>query len=239
MSNLIDEHRRVRVKSEKLLLLMKNSRFTREGISREARASGATLSAKTISRAINGESIELGKLRTICDVLHVPLCQLLNSKKINMEEVTKPELFEGRWRARFVEMRRSKGMRVINELAEITLQNGGLIAELHPGSEGETEKETVQWVKAIGNNLIGETWVDDWEAPIGVGLFHLFLDRADQMLDGVTSWADPDTGLVEWSRYVWVRESCTDDAVLKLSDTLIEQEVDQYNLRMKMRFGLK
>lgn len=239
MEGSFDDHRPIRVNFERMAILIKRRNLTQKKVSEEAAKLGGRVATKTISRALKGEPIEIGKLRLICKVLSVSLGELLASKKERLDELTQPAAFEGRWNAQFVEMRVSKGIRVVNEKISVWLNDGVLEAEFSPATEGETENETVKWIRAVGNNIIGESWVDDWDAPVGIGLFHLTMHRGDQMLDGVTSWADPDTGLVEWSRYVWVREDCDDSAVDELASTLITEELEHYKSRMISRFGLK
>lgn len=234
----MEEHRRVGVSGERLFRQMKLLGFSAAEVSRRAGARGKKIAPRTISRALAGHSIELGKLKTICDVLEQPLSRFLASESDRLSQSAQDERFIGKWHARFVEMRLSKGMRVVNEINEVYLEDGKLQADFMPATDQETELETVKWIKSVGNNLVGESWVDDWDAPVGIGMFHLTLCRGDNLLDGVTSWADPDTGLVEWSRYVWIRDDCKDEAVVSRAKELVEEERQHYNARMKMRLGL-
>ena len=133
--------------------------------------------------------------------------------------------FAGDWRALSIEDDRLTRAYILEEDMRITRSAAGTY-HVECNSLMFPRTETTQNVVHIEDMLMGQSFIEGWVPPNGVGSFQLQILRENTYLEGYVSFYDADSKRIEMSRLLVVRknihdfERCLDSAREKMRQEL-------------------
>lgn len=92
--------------------------------------------------------------------------------------------------------------------------------------------EPTRNVTKVGDMLMGQIYISEWEPPIGYGSFQLQILRENTFLEGYVTWYDSDSRRIEASRYLAVRKGIPDfDACVQAAKAMLKKDMAWFAAR--------
>ncbi len=235
MNQLEDSRSSVLVEGELLKSDRKKAGYTQQSFC----AVCNSVSLATVRRAEQGNRVFVPALRKMAEVLGHPLERYVRPDFIHQKAEYAISI-EGDWTGFFVEADRGVHPYVVEEATVLKQLGDRVTGTTKITGSSEERQEHLEDCRVVHNALLGLHQVDDWQAPFGIGTFIVKSMRNDDWLEGFSSWFDPDTDLVETSRYILVRKSSRSfEKYCEEARKILSQDAHLYQLRKLMETGYK
>jgi transcriptional regulator with XRE-family HTH domain len=203
--------------------------FTQEALLERCRALGSHFSIQSLRRAERGERVNKSTLEGGARALGKDLIHYLPES--DQYEQSASNGIEGEWHALSIEDDRLSPPYILEETMVISSDAGGALEIICHALDFHRTEPTRNVVK-IGDMLMGQIFITEWDPPLGYGSFQLQILRENTFLEGFVTWYDSDSRRIEASRYLAVRKDIPDfDACVEAAKAMMDKEIEWFASR--------
>lgn len=177
-------------------------------LSREALAAAAQgfVSVETLRRAEAGTRVQVAKLRRIAEVLEADLDRyVISDPALAVRQDGHVINISGRWTSYWVEVFRGQPPFIAVEQLDLFQRGNRVTGAGITTVNDRARREIIENGRIDRTHFSGDTHVEGWARPNGVGMFQAIISREDDWMDGYATWNDVSTRQIEVSRIIFLR----------------------------------
>lgn len=194
------------------------------------------MSISTYRRAEDGGRVGVRYLRAIAKALGFEADRYVLDG-VEASAPAKDYDVSGEWIAYFVEDDRAAGPYVTKEDVRLAQTGREIEGRFKCRHRGRVRIEEIESGFIERNMLFATSTVTHWSAPIGYSCMQLVMSGAsDDWLEGMATWLDAESLIVECSKYILVRKGSQDfDYLIANAEAIMKEEMKIFRARRALQ----